>query len=358
MFPPSFVTENLERHTKVGDIVLDPFSGRGTTLLEALLHGRFALAGDINPVAYCVSAAKASRPLLDRIHDQLDHLEESYYRASVGALEVERQALPPFFHKAFARETLRQLLFLRHRLDWRHAAEHQFIAALTLGHLHGESLRSPSYCSNQMPHSISTKPQYSLKYWREHRLRAPERDVFELLRDRAEYRLREGIPEPRGRVCLVDVRHAAGRFRSFAGSVTSVITSPPYLDITRFEEDQWLRLWFLGGPPRPTYHLVSKDDRYERAESYWKFLEESWRGIAPLLHKPATLVCRLGVGRLLVDAVIAAFTASVRTVWPKAELISEPAVTTLHRRQTSVLHPDSVGARYEVDLTLSVRAPA
>ena len=24
---------------------------------------------------------------------------------------------------------------------------------------------------------------------------------------------------------------------------------PPYLDVTHFEEDQWLRLWFLGGPP-------------------------------------------------------------------------------------------------------------
>ena len=25
------------------------------------------------------------------------------------------------------------------------------------------------------------------------------------------------------------------------------ITSPPYLNVTSFEEDQWLRLWFLGG---------------------------------------------------------------------------------------------------------------
>lgn len=359
MFPPAFVVENLERHTKVGDVVLDPFSGRGTTLLEALLHGRLALASDINPVAYCVSAAKASRPQLERIHDQLDHLEESYYRASVGSLVAERQALPPFFRRAFAPETLRQLLFLRRRLDWRHAAEDRFIAAMTLGHLHGESRRSPSYCSNQMPHSISTKPEYSLKYWREHRLRAPERDLFELLHDRVEYRLREGVPERHGRVSLVDVRYAAGRFRSFAGAVTSVITSPPYLDTTRFEEDQWLRLWFLGGPPRPTYGLVSKDDRHEQTESYWNFLDESWRGIAPLLRKAATLVCRLGVGRLSIDVVIAAFTASVRAVWPKAELITEPEVTTLHRRhrrQTSVLNPDSIGARYEVDLTFSVPA--
>jgi DNA methylase len=356
MFPASFADENLRRHTKPGAVVLDPFSGRGTTLLEALLGGRQALASDINPVAYCVSAAKASRPQLELIQFELDELEDAYYRADVGRLESERSALPPFFDKAFTGETLRQLLFLRRRLEWRTIPEHRFIAALALGHLHGESDRSPSYCSNQMPHSISTKPEYSLKYWQEHKLSAPERDVFDLLRDRADYRLEDGVPDRRGRVSLVDVRQAAGRFRSFAGKVMSVITSPPYLDTTRFEEDQWLRLWFLGGAPRPTYHQVSKDDRHEFAASYWTFLQESWRGIAPLLHKAATLVCRFGIGRLSVDGAIAGLSATVLAVWPRAELILQPAVTTLHRRQTSILHPDSVGSRYEVDLSFAVRA--
>src|SRR5258705_2335387 len=41
-----------------------------------------------------------------------------------------------------------------------------------------------------------------------------------------------------------------------------VITSPPYLDVTNFEEDQWLRLWFLGGPPYPTRHRLASDDRH------------------------------------------------------------------------------------------------
>lgn len=47
---------------------------------------------------------------------------------------------------------------------------------------------------------------------------------------------------------------------------------------------------------------------------------------------------------------------TVLDVWPKAKLILEPAVTTLHRRQTSVLLPDSIGSRYEVDLTFAVGA--
>jgi hypothetical protein len=355
MFPPAFAEENLERHSKPGELVLDPFSGRGTTLLEALLADREALASDINPVAYCVSAAKADRPRLEIIQLELDELEDAYYRTSVGRLEAERMALPAFFAKAFNRETLRQLVFLRGRLAWRTTSQHRFIAALALGHLHGESKRSASYCSNQMPHSISTKPEYSLNYWRDHKLRAPARDVFELLRDRADYRLMDGVPERRGRVSRVDVRHAAGRFRSFAGKVRSVITSPPYLDTTRFEEDQWLRLWFLGGPPHPTYHL--RDDRHTATTFYWAFLKESWLGIAPLLHKTATLVCRLGVGRVSVDGVVAGLRASILAVWPRAELILPPEVTPLLRRQTSVLNPDSIGSRYEVDVTFSLGAP-
>ena len=41
------------------------------------------------------------------------------------------------------------------------------------------------------------------------------------------------------------------------GPIRLVVTSPPYLDVTNFEEDQWLRLWFLGGPPFPTRGRIS-----------------------------------------------------------------------------------------------------
>jgi hypothetical protein len=349
MFPPSFATENIQRYTRVGDLVLDPFSGRGTTLLEALLNGRAAIASDINPVAYCVSSAKARPPELELVHEVLDELEDHYYRADVGRLEAACLALPRFFHVAFARETLRQLLFLRSKLRWHDDPVRGFVAALLLGHLHGESERSEHYCSNQMPHSISTKPAYSLRYWRRHGLRAPRRDVFELLRDRADYRLAEGVPDRRGHVGLVDVREAARRFRWFSGQAAAVVTSPPYLSTTRFEEDQWLRLWFLGGAPRPTFWQVSKDDRHEWVRPYWAFLAAAWRGIAPLLKRGAILVCRLGARRLTADALQAGLLTSVRSVWPRAELVVDPVTTPLRRRQSAVLNPASVGCRYEVD---------
>lgn len=357
MFPPAFARENILAYTKPGELVLDGFSGRGTTLLEALLNDRQALAADINPVAYCVTAAKGSRPNAPRILDLIDRLEDGYDRASLLRLEVAREALPDFFRRAFAPETLRQLLFLRGRLRWQNDPDERFVMALLLGHLHGESERSSFFCSNQMPHSISTKPTYSLRYWRENELYPPRRDVFDLLHDRAYYRLEHGTPKRTGYTVRCDVRRLGGSARRFRAQVAAAITSPPYLDTTRFEEDQWLRLWMLGGPPRPTHFKVSRDDRHDNAAMYWSFLEAAWRGIAPLLRPSAVLVCRLGARGLDPDALRNGFRTSIEAVWPTAQPLGRSRVSELPNRQTAILNPTSAGCRYEIDFTVWVPDP-
>ena len=357
MFPPAFAKESILAHSKSEELILDPFSGRGTTLLEALLNDRHALAADINPVAYCVTAAKGSRPRVPRILDLIDRLEDGYNRAPLLRLEAARQALPAFFRRAFSPETLRQLLFLRGRLRWRDDPDERFVMALLLGHLHGESDRSESFCSNQMPHSISTKPAYSLKYWRENKLYPPRRDAFDLLHDRASYRLEQGVPKRSGHVLRCDVRKLGGRARRFRSKVALVVTSPPYLDTTRFEEDQWLRLWMLGGPPKVTYCAVSKDDRHDWARPYWSFLQAAWRGIAPLLRPSAVLVCRLGARGLDPRELRACFRATVESVWPTAQELSRSQLSKFPNRQTAILHPYSVGCRYEIDFTVWIPDP-
>ena len=55
MFPESFAEKWIGQLTTTGETVLDPFAGRGTAPFQALLMGRNAIAGDTNPVAYCVS---------------------------------------------------------------------------------------------------------------------------------------------------------------------------------------------------------------------------------------------------------------------------------------------------------------
>ena len=51
MFPPNLANYFIQRFTKKGDLVFDPFCGRGTTPLEALLQGRKAIGSDLNPLA-------------------------------------------------------------------------------------------------------------------------------------------------------------------------------------------------------------------------------------------------------------------------------------------------------------------
>lgn len=293
MFPESFVRRNVLAWSKPDDVILDPFSGRGTTVFESLVNRRRALGCDTNPVAVCLSRAKADPPRLQEVLGRLAVLERGARRFTSRAPEANDE----FFTLCFHEETLRQLLFLKTKLDWREDRADCFIGALALGCLHGESHRTELCFSNRMPRTISTKPAYSIRWWREKGCVPPERDVFSILRTCVEYRYQSPLPPLRGRVVEGDVRCAATFLHSYRDKVKLVITSPPYLDITDYHEDQWLRLWLLGGAPKPITGQ-GKDDRHRRVDSYWQFLREAWMGVAPLLQESAQVVIRIGGTRL------------------------------------------------------------
>lgn len=355
MFPETFARESILSTTKEGELVLDPFSGRGTTLLEALLNGRDAIACDINPVAAVVSSAKAAPPSSGRIVGRLDELKRKYGRVDKTKLDAEARALPEFFRHAYATSTLRQILFLRRALAWKKSKRDEFITAVLLGHLHGESEHSPSYLSAQMPHTIAPKPDYAVRYWTKRELRPPNRDTFDLLRQKIEYRLENGVPERRGKVVLTDARKAAQRFKSAMRKVATVVTSPPYFDVTNFEEDQWLRLWFLGGEPRPTYSSVSHDDRYRSANNYFAFLADVWKGIAPLLKNDAHLVCRIGARAFSHAQISKRLTETIRQQWSKAVVVRDGEASDLKRRQTNAFRPGTKGCGVEYDFVFRLR---
>lgn len=62
---PDFAREVIDRFSRPEDVVLDPFLGGGTTLVEALASGRKSVGVDLNPLAVFVSAAKTT-PLSKR----------------------------------------------------------------------------------------------------------------------------------------------------------------------------------------------------------------------------------------------------------------------------------------------------
>jgi len=57
-FIPQIVSRLTEKYTKKDDLVVDPFGGCGTTLVESKILGRKSVGVDINPVAVLITKAK------------------------------------------------------------------------------------------------------------------------------------------------------------------------------------------------------------------------------------------------------------------------------------------------------------
>src|SRR5882672_9014961 len=107
MFPKTFVRRNVLAWSKRDDVILDPFSGRGTTVFESLLNGRKGVGCDTNPVAVCLSKAKSDPPTLEELRKRIDALGLKSGRFTSRADEVD----DGFFNLCFHEGTLGQLLF-------------------------------------------------------------------------------------------------------------------------------------------------------------------------------------------------------------------------------------------------------
>lgn len=107
MFPEAFAEKWIKRLTKPGDRILDPFSGRGTTALTAILLGRRAITCDVNDVAYCVTKAKTKPPTLATLLRRIDRLEERY---DARKWLKEAKSAPEFFLHAYHSTTLASTL--------------------------------------------------------------------------------------------------------------------------------------------------------------------------------------------------------------------------------------------------------
>lgn len=348
MFPPGFVERYVLAFTEPGDVVFDPFSGRGTTIFQSLLLNRRAYGLDINPVAACVSAAKAAPPARNAVFRRILSLRHEF--AKCKSIDSPRSE---FFQACFSPITLKQVCFLREQLRWSTNTVDRFIAAMALGCLHGEAHKSQFCFSNRMPRTISTKPEYSVRWWREHGYVAPDRDVFSILVSQLDFRLSKGVPTICGEARLGDVRRASATFRKLRGQVKLVVTSPPYLDTTDYGEDQWLRLWFLGGSERPRARIFP-DARHASSTSYWSFLRAAWAGLSDLLAPGATIVIRIGGASLSVDDLNRGLMTSLKQGLGCAtlEIVQPLDASEIRNRQTNVFRPGTKGKRLEYDIVV------
>ena len=184
MFPARLVHHFIQTYSKPGDLILDPFSGRGTTALQASVEGRRTISNDLSPLGYVLSAAKSRAPSWQQISEYVDGVEKKYRPSRFKVTDVSAD-IRMLYHD----NTLRQLLYLREHLlkkpitDWNPCE--LMLAGSVAGILHGShrSDNTSMYLSISMPNTFSMPPAYVRKFIRENGLVKLDQDVFDCLRE-------------------------------------------------------------------------------------------------------------------------------------------------------------------------------
>jgi site-specific DNA-methyltransferase (adenine-specific) len=318
-FPAALTHAFIARYSRPGDVVLDPFSGRGTTPLQASAEGRIGVGNDLNPFAHLLTAAKVEPPTRPDAEIRLAALRLGWPGraadwealaaqviadpASPTALiptagsglgpEAADEAVPAEVAIAFHVRTLAQLLYVRSSLQLDRPVD-RFLAAALTGILHG---KSASYLSPLMPNTFSMAPRYVRDFAARTKFQPPPRDVFDCLAAKLKRLQRQAPPSSPGIALLGDARDVAPRVRQalrgrgLPDRARLVVTSPPYLRVVKYGYYNWLRTWLLGFDARAIDAAL--DDAHHR-EPYLTFLREVLGGLRPALTDDAVVVLVIG----------------------------------------------------------------
>jgi hypothetical protein len=247
-FPPSLVRGIISLLSEPGDRILDPFSGRGTTLLEARLLGRHALVSDLNPMAVALSRAKNADVTHEQVQAEIDALRASYDRLMyLPEAHVQRDDILLIYSP----ETLAQLCYLRRRLLKSPTDVREFLLGALLGVMHGAERQdgTSAYASISMPNTFSMSPNYVRRFVETNQLTRGNRDVFEILTAKVDRIFKEDPPTSnKGVVVAWDAKclSESPDLAEYQGTAKLVVTSPPYLGIVNYAKQNWIRNWLLA----------------------------------------------------------------------------------------------------------------
>jgi hypothetical protein len=291
--PDFFIT----RLTHPGDTVYDPFSGRGTTPVQAALRGRAPAANDINPLSAMLTAPRLEPPSLDAVHRRLAALA-----LMAGPVSAADDPLLVFYHP----DTLRQIRALRDYMVDRVAAGRldgvdAWIRMVALNRLTGHSPGFFSVYTMPPNQAVSLDSQRKINAARG---QVPEpRNVAALILKKSRSLLADDPPPP----------HAPARLLTGAAeatpdlpdaSVDLLVTSPPFLDVVDYEGDNWLRCWFAGIDP-----ATVRIDRHRDIAAWEAFVRRSFTEFARVLRPGAIAAFEVGEvrrGKVLLERHVAA----------------------------------------------------
>lgn len=232
----------IKRLTKPGDVVFDPFMGRGTTPVQAALMGRQAFGNDINPLSVLLTRPRLRPITLQAVAEALGTVDWSRGK-------VERDDLLAFYHE----ETLMKLEALRKWLSERAPLGSNkvdpvadWIRMVAINRLSGHS---PGFFSGRsMPPNQAVSIKSQLKINEKLGVSPPVRDVAAVIVKKSKTLLRDGCAPSQVRSSL----HTGAAWNTPGiadASVDLTVTSPPFLDIVQYAADNWLRCWFAGIDP-------------------------------------------------------------------------------------------------------------
>jgi DNA modification methylase len=228
--------------TKENDIVYDPFAGRGTTIIEAALLKRNVIANDINPLSNVLSMPRLFVPTYSEVEERLNEIKfRKGLRADIN--------LSMFYHQ----DTESEIVSLRNYLIKKIKKKEEdfidsWIRMIATNRLTGHSKNFFSVYT--LPPNQAVTPERQ-KRINELRKQVPSYKNVKNIILKKTRDLSSGIDEKltiqlkriglKAKFFNEDARFMSGIKNS---SINLTVTSPPFLDIVNYMEDNWLRCWF------------------------------------------------------------------------------------------------------------------
>lgn len=241
-FKPQLPGFFIKLLSDANSLIYDPFSGRGTTVIEAGLLGRRIISNDVNPLSLILTRPRFAPPAVSDVSARLDSIPAK----SCDGDEID---LSMFFHE----KTIQEILRLRNYLvDRRTAGEEddidRWIAMVATNRLTGHSKGFFSVYTLPPNQAVSPERQKKINLARN---QTPEyRNVKEIVLKKTAGLLRsltqEQINNLNNAACSAaflnnDARNTP---KIESDSVQLIVTSPPFLDVVQYSTDNWMRLWF------------------------------------------------------------------------------------------------------------------
>ncbi len=244
-FKPQLPKFFIELFTAENEFVYDPFNGRGTTVVEAALLGRNVIANDVNPLSLILTRPRITIPSLKEVEKRLEEIQVGNTGSRSGD-SPETIDLSMFFHS----RTLDEIISLKNYLNEKAETGKEdntdrWIRMVATNRLTGHSNGFFSVYTLPPNQAVSAERQKKINIQRNQQ---PEyRDVKKLILKKSKVLLSEVPTERRKKTVAQFLNTDASKTRSIKNnSVSLTVTSPPFLDVVQYADDNWLRCWFNG----------------------------------------------------------------------------------------------------------------